>query len=64
MKTIQTILILGLLAIGVAGSGVVCKKATPEAEANKQYTCPMHPEVVQNGPGKCPKCGMALVPKK
>jgi Cu+-exporting ATPase len=27
-----------------------------------QYTCPMHPEVVQIGPGSCPKCGMALVP--
>jgi Cu2+-exporting ATPase len=23
----------------------------------------MHPEVVQQGPGKCPKCGMDLVPK-
>ena len=27
------------------------------------YTCPMHPEVVQEGPGNCPKCGMALEPK-
>ena len=27
-----------------------------------QYTCPMHPEIVQSGPGSCPKCGMALVP--
>jgi Cu+-exporting ATPase len=27
-----------------------------------EYTCPMHPEVVQIGPGSCPKCGMALVP--
>jgi Cu+-exporting ATPase len=26
------------------------------------YTCPMHPEVVQDGPGTCPKCGMALEP--
>ena len=26
------------------------------------YTCPMHPEVRQNGPGACPKCGMALEP--
>jgi YHS domain-containing protein len=25
------------------------------------YTCPMHPEVMQKGPGKCPKCGMDLV---
>ncbi|GAB4519827.1 MAG: heavy metal translocating P-type ATPase [Haliangiales bacterium] len=27
------------------------------------YTCPMHPEVVQRGPGSCPICGMALEPK-
>jgi heavy metal translocating P-type ATPase len=27
-----------------------------------EYTCPMHPEVRQNGPGKCPKCGMFLQP--
>ena len=27
------------------------------------YTCPMHPEVTSGQPGKCPKCGMALVKK-
>lgn len=27
------------------------------------YTCPMHPEVVSDKPGKCPKCGMDLVLK-
>lgn len=27
-----------------------------------EYTCPMHPEVKQAGPGSCPKCGMALEP--
>ncbi len=25
-----------------------------------EYTCPMHPEILQNSPGSCPKCGMAL----
>jgi Cu+-exporting ATPase len=34
---------------------------TPEAAA-VEYTCPMHPEVRQMGPGACPKCGMALEP--
>jgi P-type Cu+ transporter len=37
------------------------KKETPP-RLDAQYTCPMHPEVVQVGPGSCPKCGMALVP--
>lgn len=32
----------------------------PQAQAG-QYTCPMHSEVVSDKPGKCPKCGMALV---
>lgn len=27
-----------------------------------QWTCPMHPEIVRDGPGDCPICGMALVP--
>ena len=27
------------------------------------YTCPMHPEIVRNGPGSCPICGMALEPR-
>ncbi len=34
--------------------------ATPAADT--EYTCPMHPEVRQFGPGSCPKCGMALEP--
>ena len=35
-----------------------------EAESKgTEYTCPMHPEIVQIGPGSCPICGMALEPK-
>ncbi len=30
----------------------------------KKYTCPMHPEIVQDKPGNCPKCGMTLIPLK
>jgi hypothetical protein len=29
----------------------------------QRYGCPMHPEVEQASPGRCPKCGMALEPK-
>lgn len=38
--------------------------ATAQTGAKKTiYTCPMHPEVEQDHPGNCPKCGMALEPK-
>lgn len=36
--------------------------APAPARAGRIYTCPMHPEVRQEGPGSCPKCGMALEP--
>jgi len=34
----------------------------PGAMPDAIYTCPMHPEIRQAGPGNCPKCGMALEP--
>ena len=37
--------------------------ASADAQARK-YTCPMHPEVVEDKPGKCSKCGMTLIPKQ
>lgn len=36
--------------------------AVPSNAQGVRYTCPMHPEIVQIGPGVCPKCGMALEP--
>lgn len=40
------------------------KKVVSSAKAQTAYTCPMHPEVVSDKPGKCPKCGMDLVEKE
>jgi Cu(I)/Ag(I) efflux system membrane fusion protein len=34
------------------------------AAADLVYTCPMHPEVIENKPGDCPLCGMSLVEKR
>jgi Cu+-exporting ATPase len=33
-----------------------------EEDSTGEYSCPMHPEILQIGPGTCPKCGMALEP--
>jgi len=38
------------------------RTAAVEAPPGTLYTCPMHPEVIQEGPGDCPICGMALEP--
>lgn len=44
----------------VAGAGLhPLPEPVPEGTV---YTCPMHPEIRQAGPGACPKCGMALEP--
>jgi Cu+-exporting ATPase len=40
------------------------RPAAPAAPAGAIYTCPMHPEVRQVGPGSCPICGMALEPEQ
>jgi len=39
------------------------KKALAAASAGVKFTCPMHPEIIQEGPGSCPICGMALEPQ-
>jgi Cu+-exporting ATPase len=39
------------------------KESSKKADQKTLYTCPMHPEIIQEGPGSCPKCGMALEPK-
>jgi hypothetical protein len=68
-------LVLGMAAAAFTLSG--CSSSTqsdqaaqssdpPAAQGAKsaKYTCSMHPEVVQDKPGDCPKCGMKLVEKK
>ncbi|WP_185290579.1 multicopper oxidase domain-containing protein [Chryseobacterium lactis] len=50
----------------VAGESKVEIKSQPKSQFQSQttYTCPMHPEVISDKPGKCPKCGMELVEKE
>lgn len=57
MKTATTLIGTVMIAVVLFANG--CSKPTAT-----KYTCPMHPEVVQDGKGKCPECGMDLQPKK
>jgi membrane fusion protein, copper/silver efflux system len=61
MKKLITILFF----IGFAFVDFSCTSKTEvnaESEVVQTYTCPMHPQIVQNKPGTCPICGMDLVP--
>lgn len=67
---LKTILLLGSAALiavapAIAHEGNDHDKAGASATpaAGQKFTCTMHPEVVKDEPGKCPKCGMKLVPK-
>ena len=60
------ILVAGLLMLNLSATTVFGQTSVKKTEAAKSvtYTCPMHPEVIKDKPGKCPKCGMKLVEKK
>ena len=61
MKLILTT--LAALALGLAAFTITgCNKSEPATGGNVavKYTCSMHPEVVKDTPGTCPKCGMTL----
>ncbi len=68
MKLITMLMIAALTILSVslfAQTNAKSKKAKTKAKTEAvQYTCPMHPEVISNKPGKCPKCGMNLVKVK
>ena len=67
MKTKLALSILffcGILAFTSCSNSASKSEVKTETEQAKvQYTCPMHPEIIQDKPGKCPKCGMDLVKK-
>lgn len=45
------------------GAPVAPPRHSPTATPGSTWTCPMHPEIVRDGPGNCPICGMALEPR-
>src|SRR5450755_562906 len=48
--------------ISARAKAAVVGNADSGSSEKIRYTCPMHPEIIQLGPGSCPKCGMALEP--
>lgn len=67
MKSKSIIINIGLLAAGLLlgwliFGGVQSESHEHESEAVSEYTCSMHPQIRQQGPGKCPICGMDLTP--
>src|SRR6184192_525699 len=71
-KRISILIITFTLAISAAAQVGAIDLNRPGSEHNyeqehekkQKYTCPMHPEVITDHPGNCPKCGMTLVPVK
>jgi Cu(I)/Ag(I) efflux system membrane fusion protein len=63
MRRLALVLLAGLLAFAVGA----CRQTPPPEEAHAPagastyYTCPMHPQIVRDAPGKCPICTMDLV---
>src|SRR4051812_26435770 len=55
MRNLSLVMIIALAFVA---------NASGADSAATKYTCVMHPEVVMDAPGECPKCGMTLVPVK
>jgi membrane fusion protein, copper/silver efflux system len=67
MKKIRLVTIILSVALSVVVGGAIlvssgCQKGGEPTVAAKRWHCPMHPEVIKDGPGDCPICGMKLVP--
>ncbi|MES2277362.1 MAG: heavy metal-binding domain-containing protein [Bacteroidota bacterium] len=68
MKKYIIITSIALLTFAAGCSNGTDQKKSAPADGKtpkiaKQYTCTMHPDIVKDKPGLCPKCGMELVEK-
>lgn len=60
---ISVLVVVVLIAGGYWGYITFFQKNNTETSTKEIYTCPMHPQIVQDRPGQCPICGMDLVKK-
>jgi hypothetical protein len=66
LSAIMFVVVLGMTACQSgeqSGTQAETEQTSMETEGDQvtTYTCPMHPEVMSDEPGKCPECGMNLV---
>ena len=68
MRLLKYNLLISMLLVGFATLLYSCKdgekKATEATKEKEVWTCSMHPEVIKDGPGTCPICGMVLIKKE
>lgn len=53
-------ILVSVLAIAVSGNWRTARSRRKRCQRGTVYICPMHPDVRQDRPGSCPKCGMAF----
>lgn len=61
---VSVVVAVALAGVAMGVSGCKEKASTQSSGQAVKYTCSMHTDVVQDKPGNCPKCGMALVEKR
>ena len=67
MKKLSVILVFAVLAsiaFSCKSSSNETSSKTTSTQQKVTYTCSMHPDIISDKPGACPKCGMELIIKK
>jgi Cu(I)/Ag(I) efflux system membrane fusion protein len=63
MKSISLILVMGILSIAACNQPNNKLLTSSQKVSDVKYTCPMHPQILEDHPGSCPICGMTLIKK-